>query len=52
MLGNFIDAIRMKTALYCNAELGAATMVAIRMGIDSWRQRKVMTWDPKSERVI
>ena len=52
MLGNFIDAIRGKGALYCNAELGAATMVAIRMGIDAWRQRKVMTWDAANERVI
>jgi len=38
--------------LHCNAELGAATMVAIKLAVESYRQRKTMTWDAKNERVV
>jgi predicted dehydrogenase len=52
MLNNFIDVIRGKGALYCNAELGAATMVAIAMGVDAYREHKVVAWDAAAEKVI
>jgi hypothetical protein len=42
----------MVAALHCNAELGAATMVAIKLAVESYRQRKTMIWDAKKEKVV
>src|SRR5579872_6321958 len=39
-VGNFLDVIRGNGTLNCNAELGAATMVAIKLAVESYRQRK------------
>jgi len=50
--GNFIDVLRGKDKLACNAELGCATMVAIKMAVESYRQRKTMLWDAAREKVI
>ena len=33
-------------------ELGCATMVTIKMAVESYRQRKTMLWDAKKERVV
>ncbi|MEI6913757.1 MAG: Gfo/Idh/MocA family oxidoreductase [Armatimonadota bacterium] len=52
MKGNFIDVIRNGGSLNCNVELGAATMVAIKMGVESYRQDKVILWDAKKEKMI
>jgi len=49
--GNFIDAIRGKGPVHCNAELGAATMVAIKMAVDAYRQSKTLLWDAQREKV-
>src|SRR6266851_231162 len=49
--GNFMDAIRGKGTVNCNAELGAATMVAIKLAVESYRQNKTMLWDVKNERI-
>ncbi len=49
--GNWIDAMRGKGAVYCNVDLGCATMVAIKMAVESYRQRKTMLWDAKHEKV-
>jgi predicted dehydrogenase len=51
MEGNFIDVVRGKDKLHCNAELGAATMVTIKLGVESYRQQKMMLWDVKNERL-
>lgn len=51
MEGQFIDAIRGKGPVHCNAELGAATMVAIKMAVESYRKSKTLTWDAVHERV-
>lgn len=51
LMGNFLDAIRGTAVLSCNVELGAATMVAIKMGVESYRQKKTLTWDAKAETV-
>jgi predicted dehydrogenase len=52
-VGNFLDVIRGKSArLHCNSELGAATMVAIKLAVESYRQRKTMLWDPEKQRVV
>ena len=52
MVGNFLDAIRGNGPLNCNVELGTATMVAIKLAVESYRQRKTMVWDPKTEKVV
>jgi predicted dehydrogenase len=52
MEGNFIDAIRGKVPVHCNVELGAATMVTIKMAVESYRQQKTMKWDAERERVV
>ncbi len=49
MLGNFIDVVREGGQLNCNVDLGAATMVAIKMGVESYRRSKTMVWDADSE---
>ncbi|MFC1541822.1 Gfo/Idh/MocA family protein [Candidatus Latescibacterota bacterium] len=49
---NFINAIRQDEKLFCNAELGAATMVAIKMGVEAYRQNKTMMWDAENERIV
>ena len=52
MEGNLIDCIRQGGKLYCNAELGAATMVAIKMGVEAYRQNKTLMWDAQKEKVV
>src|SRR6266581_528192 len=49
--GNFIDVIRGKDRLACNADLGCATMVAIKMAVESFRQSKTLLWDAQAEKV-
>ena len=50
--GNFIDVLRGKDQLACNADLGCATMVAIKMAVESFRQSKTLLWDAKDEKVV
>lgn len=50
--GNFIDVLRGKDKLACNADLGCATMVAIKMAVESYRQKQTMLWDAKREKVM
>jgi predicted dehydrogenase len=50
--GNFIDVLRGKDKLACNAELGCATMVAIKLAVESFRQSKTMLWDSEREVVV
>src|SRR5258706_5010094 len=49
--GNFIDVMRGKDRLACNADLGCATMVAIKMAVESFRQSKMLLWDAQAEKV-
>jgi predicted dehydrogenase len=51
-LANTLAAIRGHATVHCNANLGAATMVAIKMGVESYRQRKTLSWDQQNERVV
>lgn len=44
-VGNFIDAVRGQAELTCNEDLGCSLMVAIKLGVDAYRQNKVMTWN-------
>lgn len=50
--GNFIDVLRGKDKLACNADLGCSTMVTIKMAVESFRQRKTFLWDAKNEKVV
>jgi hypothetical protein len=52
MEGNLIDAIRQGTKLFCNVDLGVATMVAIKMGVEAYRQSKAFYWDDKNEKIV
>ena len=45
MVGNFIDVIRGNGTLFCNAELGAATMVGIGLGVKAFREYRTLRWD-------
>ena len=38
--------------VHCNVELGCATMVTIKMAVESYRQKKTMLWDAKREKVV
>jgi len=51
-MGNFLDAVRDGAPLACNVDLGCATMVAIKMGVDAWRDDRVLRWDPDLEVVL
>jgi predicted dehydrogenase len=51
-VGNFIDVIRGGGPLHCNAELGAATMVAIKLGVEAYRRHRTLTWEAASEKVV
>jgi hypothetical protein len=51
-MNSFIDAIRGKGKLSCNVDLGASVMVAIKMGVEAYRQNKVMLWDAKAEKMV
>jgi predicted dehydrogenase len=49
--GNWIDAMRGKGTVFCNEDLGCSTMVAIKMAVESYRQRKTLLWDAAKEEV-
>jgi predicted dehydrogenase len=48
----FLNAIRGEGDVACNVELGCSTMVAIKMGVEAYRQSKVMLWDAEQERMV
>ncbi len=50
---NFLAVIRgQDNTLHCNVNLGTTTMVAIKMAVESYRQRKTLKWDAKAEKVV
>ncbi|MFQ5738324.1 MAG: Gfo/Idh/MocA family protein [Acidobacteriota bacterium] len=49
--GNFFECIRNGGIPYCNVDLGTATMVAIKMGVESYRQSKTLLWDAQREQL-
>lgn len=48
---NFFECMRTRKQPNLNAMLGYQIMVAIRLGVDSYREGKVKFFDPKSQRV-
>ncbi|MHC4809333.1 MAG: Gfo/Idh/MocA family protein [Planctomycetota bacterium] len=51
-VGNWFDAIRDGARLACDVDLGCSTMVAIKMGVEAYRQDRVMRWDADAEQMI
>ncbi len=52
IMGSFLDAIRGRGTVTCKVELGTATMVGIKMGVDAYRQNKTMLWDAKKQAAV
>ena len=50
-MGHFLGALRGECELACNVDLGCSTMVAIKMGVESYRQEKTLLWDSQRETV-
>jgi predicted dehydrogenase len=50
--GNFFQCMRSRRQPNLNAELGYQVMVAIRLGVDAYRQRKAMLFDPRADKVV
>lgn len=48
---SFQDAIRNGGEPCCNVDLATATMIAIKLGVESYRQGKMMHWDTDKEMV-
>ncbi|MBI3694587.1 MAG: Gfo/Idh/MocA family oxidoreductase, partial [Acidobacteria bacterium] len=49
---NFLASVRSRQQPVFNAAFGYRVMAAIKLGVDSYRQNKLMAFDPKSEKVI
>lgn len=52
MENNWLDAMRGRGPVHCNVELGCATMVTIKLAVESYRQSRTMRWDPRTEKVV
>lgn len=50
--GNFLNCIRDGGIPYCNVDLGTATMVGIKLGVESYRQSKTMLWDADQQKLV
>jgi predicted dehydrogenase len=49
---NFFACVRSRKAPNLNAELGYQIMVAIRLGVDAFRERRTKLFDPKLQKVV
>lgn len=49
---NFIECVRTRAKPVFNARFGYQVMVAIKLGVDSYRQCRMMGFDPATERVL
>jgi len=49
---NFFACVRSRKRPNLHPELGYQMMVAIRLGVDSYRERKVKFFDPRRQRVV
>ncbi len=47
---NFLSCIRTRRKPHCDAETGYKIMVAIALGVKSFRQNKIMMFDPEHQR--
>ena len=51
-VANFLDCVRSRAKPNCDADFAYKIMTAIRLGVDSYREGKMMLWDPKREQRI
>ncbi len=51
-MDDFLDAVRSRKPPVFNARFGYQVMTAIRLGVDSYRQSKLLAFDPKTEKVL
>lgn len=49
---NFFECMRTRKQPVFDIELGYQVMTAIRLGVDSYRQGRIMAFDPQSQRVL
>jgi len=49
---NFLDAVRSRKQPIFDADLGYRVSTAIQLGVDSYRESRMMLFDPKGERVV
>jgi len=48
---NFLDCVRSGNEPNCPFDLGFRVSIACRMAVDSYRQRRTLTWDPAKEQI-
>ncbi len=51
-LENFLASVRSRKPPILNARFGYQVMAAIRLGVDSYRQNRLLAFDPKTEKVL
>jgi predicted dehydrogenase len=49
---NFFACVRSGKAPNLNADLGYRIMVAIRLGVDAYRERRTKLFDPKTQKIV
>jgi predicted dehydrogenase len=49
---NFLESVRSRKPAVFNPELGYQVMVAIKLGVDSYREGKVKHWDAEADREL
>jgi predicted dehydrogenase len=49
---NFLDSVRSRKPPAFDADLGYRVTTAIQLGVESYRQSRMMLFDPRSERVV
>jgi hypothetical protein len=51
-LENFFDAVRFNRDVNCPFDVGFRVAIACRMAVQSYRERRVVRWDPASEEIV
>jgi len=49
---NFLECVRTRRQPHCDAQTGYRIMVAIALGVESYRKGRVMKFDPEKEEVV
>ncbi|MBI1355399.1 MAG: gfo/Idh/MocA family oxidoreductase [Acidobacteria bacterium] len=51
-MANFLECVRTRQKPHLDADTGYHAQVIITMGVQSFRESKVLFWDPKAEKVV
>ncbi|MBI1357681.1 MAG: gfo/Idh/MocA family oxidoreductase [Acidobacteria bacterium] len=51
-IANFLASVRSREQPVFNADFGCRVMTAIKMGVDSYREGKMLAWDASRQRVV